>query len=174
MNIHKKNEKNKVSTNQVLTFIMTTKSANGMYNYDDVYYNSTLDHWVELTHRNLSEKSGWTYYPLKKGAFGYDNLVVSIGHTFDKLKEFEFEFENPPSLEIMASWIHTGWAINYVYWRDNQPWLKSDAGIYRAPAKALADPRRDACATATFSQLDKEEQEKDLTIARFIMSEIFN
>jgi hypothetical protein len=103
-------------------------TANKKYNYDDIYHNKTLDEWCVNIHKYMSFQSHWKYYPLEQGAFGYDNIILSIGNTFDK-------YNDDMSLDDISSLIHiavtvlnysanNGWIKNYIYWRDNKPWEK--------------------------------------------------
>jgi hypothetical protein len=139
-----------------------TKTANLEFNYSDVYHGKTLDEWVQLVHKYASTKLKWKYFPLKKGAFGYDNFIMSLGYLFTKssLKEYD-------DIELMAHFIHDGWAVNYIYWRDNEPWLSDDG--YISPGKKLDDDRRNLCAKMNFVTLPEDEKEKDRIIAEFVV-----
>jgi hypothetical protein len=150
-----------------------TKSANGMFLYEDLYCYISLDEWAKMCHRNLSKKMGWAYYSLKKGAYGYDNFIVSIGHMFEQYNKYNDEnIDNfkarPANVNMMAKWIHEGWVINYLYWCNNKPWLEDHGGNYRAPAKLVDFEKRDAFAKSKFFDKENVEKEKELIIARFI------
>jgi hypothetical protein len=145
-----------------------TRSANKSFNYDDEFYGYKLSELAQEAHRELSILSGWYYRQLVPGQFGYDNMIVCIGTA---LKEFKDGDKITSDSEIkLAELIHEGWAINYIYWRDTSPWLKRG---YSAPAKKLGDERRNQCAITAFKNLDKEEQDKDLVISRFLIKKLF-
>ena len=133
-----------------------TKTANGMFNYNEVYGNRKLSEWADICHRELSRESKWKYIPLKPGSFGFDNMIMSIGYLFENFTE--------NTIEHLADLIHQGWAINYIYWRDNKP--KSP---YISPAKALGDKRRNDCAIIGYQNLPDDEKDKDRIIARTLM-----
>ncbi len=135
---------------------MATKSANAMYLYEDIFGDKMLSEWVEICHRELSRASKWKYNPLKPGSFGFDNMIVSIGYLFENFIGND--------IEHLAELIHKGWAINYIYWRDNKP--KSP---YIAPSKALGDKRRNDCAITKYLDLPEDEKEKDRIIAKTLM-----
>ena len=133
-----------------------SKTANGQYNYTEVYGDKELAKWADICHRELSKASKWKYIPLKQGSFGFDNMIVSIGYLFENFMEND--------IEHLAELIHKGWAINYIYWRDNKPKLP-----YISPAKVLGDSRRNECAITNYKDLPEDEKEKDRIIAKTLM-----
>ena len=142
---------------------MTTQTANGKYDYTQVYglKQVTLDFLINHAHRVLSEKSGWNYFPLKKGSFGYDNMAMSIGYMFD-------HYYPNQSLDECADNVHKGWTENYIFWRDTLP-FQSNPELYIAPFNPLGDERRNICASTPYSQLPQEEKDKDLIIAEAVL-----
>lgn len=137
------------------------QTANGKYKYDSVYYGKTLNEWIQLSHKNNCQKNGWNFYELKRGMFGYDNMACSLGYLFENMNKKLDE-------EYFAELIHEGWKINYLYWRDNQPWNNG----YLKPNQTLNDERRNKLAMTPHKDLPDDEKEKDLIIARFILSNI--
>ncbi len=146
---------------------MATITANNLYEYNKIYFNNNLNYWIQETHKYNSEYYKWNYYLLKKGAFGYDNIAISIGLLFDKIINDNNLLND---IESCASIIHDGWCINYTFWRDNEPWLKSNN--YFGPAKPLNDERRNECAKLHFQELPTDEKEKDIIIAKFLIDKI--
>ena len=146
---------------------MATKTANGKYNYSDVYYNKSMDEWVALCHKDNCAKNGWKYTPLLPGAFGYDNIVVSLVYLFNQLKQIDVD-NIETHYEILCDAVHRGWCENYQYWRDNSPW---NNGPYRKPAKLLGDAQRNASLTTEYKHLPKEEQYKDKVFVDCILYE---
>ena len=144
------------------------QTANNMFNYtEDVFYGLPLYMWVDRVHKHNCTINGWNYYPLRKGAFGYDNLAISIGYT---LKHFNSRNEGrDKDILEMAELVHKGWCINYTYWRDNKP---SDKYKYFLPYEPLGDERRNLCAVTGFADLNKTEQDKDYVIAQFLYDNI--
>lgn len=134
-----------------------TRTANGKYSYDDIYYGHSIDFWVQKCHQENCTVNRWNYRPLRKGAFGYDNIVVSLVYLFKGLKH------NFVYCEHLASLVHDGWKENYLYWRDNLPGKKE--GPYYPPAQALGDLRRDECAASRYLDLPEDEKEKDRVLA---------
>lgn len=132
-----------------------TQTANSHYDYDP------LHPYIIHAHQTLSDKSGWLYQPLQPGTFGYDNLAMSIGYML------EYYQANKP-IDFYANLIHVGWAINYVYWRDYQPYL-THPDLYIKPFNPLGDERRNTYAKTSFQDLPKDEQQKDIIVAESII-----
>lgn len=163
------------------------QTANGMYNYSQEFYGVPLDTWVQNTHKYNCEANKWDYRPLKKGAFGYDNLAVSIGNALSKYEpDREYSdaiytslykvprmiyLRHPSKIYWLCHYIHEGWSMNYIYWRDNSP-EKSTEYKYYAPFNPINDERRNHCAVTEFVWLSKEEMDKDEIIAEFLHDEI--
>ena len=89
-----------------------TTTANGQFNYADVYHGKSLDAWVqEVYHARWQEVS-----PVK-GDFRYDSLAMSIAYVF------VFVNEHGINERHMCMAFHQGWLTNYTYWCDWVPWL---------------------------------------------------
>ena len=143
---------------------MATETANQKYQYNQTFYGRTLDDWVQLVHKNNATVNNWKYFPLKKGAFGYDNLVISLSYLFTKSGNvLQSQSINN---DFLADLVHRGWIENYLYWRDNKPW-NSNSNYFK-PAQPLGDDRRNLCAKTEYAQLPDEEKVKDKDIANFI------
>lgn len=143
------------------------RSANGEYDYDTKLYYMTLNDWVQEAHKINCISYNWNFSPLKRGNFGYDNLIVSIGYTLINCKKFTEE-----NIETVACMIHEGWIINYTYWRDNEPWLNNPVYKYIRPFVSLGDERRNTCAKLDYNQLSPEEKDKDRILAKFLIKKI--
>jgi hypothetical protein len=127
----------------------------------------SLDEWVQLCHKYNCDKNGWKFNPLKKGAYGYDNLCYSIFYAaFDVIV-----MGKSVSLHMCSTRIHAAWVKNYVYWRDNHPEERTDVKYY-APYNKLGDDRRNNLVKLSFDELPKEEQDKDTIIAEFCLNHI--
>lgn len=107
---------------------MASQTANSKYQYDTIYHGQSLDHWIQSAHKKNCSVNGWKYMPLKRGAFGYDNIAISLVYLFDYITKF-----GKHDTEMMADAIHRGWCENYIYWRDNKP-HKQFPNHYFAPA----------------------------------------
>lgn len=140
-----------------------SKTADGSYKYSHDFYGHKLSDLAQEAHKHLSKSSGWFYRALVPGQFGYDNMIMSVAVAIDETPE-------NPTQQDLAALVHEGWCRNYNYWRDRKPWDLQKG--YKKPSKPLGDKRRDSCAKTKFSKLDPEEQEKDLVIARYLMSVI--
>ncbi len=147
--------------------MVATISANQVILYNKVYYNHSLEEWVEIIHKYNSSVNNWNYYKLAGGTFGFDNIVLSLYHLFENSKENELNEEN---IEHLSHLIHEGWIINYTYWRDNEPWLKNDD--YKKPYNPLGDERRNDCASTNYNDLSEEEKEKDRIIVKCLLQNI--
>lgn len=151
---------------------MATTTANKEYSFDQVFHGKSLEDWVQLAHKELSRASHWRYFPLKRGQFGFDNMVMSVGLALNNMCEIPQGEGEIPTAEEVADWIHEGWSQNYRYWLKRQPWL-ANPNLYKKPSKALGDKRRTECAKASYQELPKDEQDKDLVIARFLIHSVF-
>ena len=140
-----------------------TETANGKYSYDKIYNGKSLDELVQMAHKFNCQKSKWKYIPLKKGAFGYDNLCMCLGNVFNYLKKHTLDRND------LAREVHKAWIKNYVYWKDNSPWLNNDV-IYHKPANKLGDARRNKCSESSYDELPDDEKEKDMIIVDFVLS----
>jgi len=134
------------------------RTANGVFGYDDVFWGAPLRELVDGAHRALGSALGWRYFPLPPGAFGFDNMAVSLGMVARAAL--------PLDEEAIAAAVHNGWCINYEYWRDRGP-----GAPYRAPPAPLGDARREAC-LVPYRFLSESERSKDLIIARFIIERV--
>jgi hypothetical protein len=101
---------------------------------------------------------------LKVGCYGFDNLAVCIGYVFDNADKIT-------SVDEIAEMIHKSWIINYIYWRDNTPWV-DDNVKYIKPFKPINDDRRNLCAITDYKDLPDDEKEKDLILARWFKASL--
>lgn len=138
-------------------------TANGEYKYNEVYFGKSLNYWIQFVHRSNCLKNGWNYTPLKKGGYGYDNIAVCLGDFFNNIESYN-ETTSPIN-------IHNSWMKNYLYWRDNKPWLDSSF-LYKRPYKSLGDDRRNSC-LVPYQKLPENGQKKDIQLSK-IFYEIFS
>jgi hypothetical protein len=141
-----------------------TQTADGKISYSLVLNGVQIDDWVQNIHYMQCEQHAWDYRPLIKGNFGYDNLVHSVVAVFSYHKNIKDCDRHDK--EAIAGLVHQGWAKNYIYWRDNEPWEYSH--LYRKPYNPLGDNRRNKCALSDYKDLDADEKDKDLVIANII------
>ncbi len=134
--------------------------------YDD---EKILSDVVQDLHKYNSKENKWFYNKLKEGCFGFDNLAISIIYTLEKVKTKE-KLKNI-SIEKLSDYVHRGWSKNYIYWRDNEPWID---GEYIKPSKPLNDKNRNMLAKTDYKDLPEEEKEKDRIISRFIKKSFSN
>ena len=152
-------------------------TADGNFKYDQEYCGKTLDKWAQEAHKHNCKVNGWKFCPLKKGAYGYDNLCMSFGYVFehydiDELDELDdLDKRDELNVDQVASLIHDGWVANYLYWRDNKPYDCNDYN-YRKPYKPINDKRRNKCADTPYDDLPNNEKKKDLVFAKFILKSL--
>lgn len=145
---------------------MATKTAYKDQEYSmDIGFaaDKILSNVVQDLHKYNCKENKWFYNPLKEGAFGFDNLAISIIYTLEKVKTQEKL--KKISIDKLSDYVHRAWSKNYIYWRDNEPWIN---GKYIKPAKTLNDKNRNKLAETDYDELPEEEKEKDRIIARFI------
>jgi len=133
------------------------ETANKYYKYDTEFYGEPLKDLVQKLHEYNCKENGWFFRKLNIGCYGFDNLAICIGHTFDSINSDSLVGE-------IADILHKSWIINYVYWRDNQPWL-NDIVNYIKPFKPINDERRNICAITEYKDLPEDEKQKDLILA---------
>jgi len=139
-------------------------TANGVFKYDHPFNTIPLNDWVQTVNTHMSSIYGWKTSSLQPGAFGYDNMCMSIGRLFQNLT-----FD----IEIASDIVHEACIENYTYWVTNKPWNGSAThakGVYRKPKNTLGDERRKRCAATKYADLPDDEKEKDRVIARFIIN----
>jgi hypothetical protein len=144
--------------------MVASQTANGQFSYNQSFLNQPLHTLVQELQLYQAKTYGWAAVPLKQGGFGFDNLAICIGLLLQKIEQDRSLLDN---LELASDLIHQGWIINYVYWRDSKPGLKSKD--YKAPAKPLGDERRNMCAITSFQLLPEDEKNKDRVIAKFLL-----
>ncbi len=147
--------------------MVATISANNSVIYSKVYYDYSLEEWVEIVHKYNSLKHNWNYIKLEAGTFGFDNIVISLYYLFENSNYDDLRESN---IEKLSNLIHEGLIINYIYWRDNRPWEKSED--YIKPYSPLGDERRNYCAETKYNELNEEEKEKDRIIVKCILENI--
>lgn len=81
------------------------KTANNLYDTEDLYADIKLSDWANHCHRELSLKSRWKYQELVHGQFGFDNMIMSVGHSLDNI-----DLDNI-NRDLIADLVHEGWAI---------------------------------------------------------------
>lgn len=138
------------------------KTANSEFEYAQTMRGKTLDEWVQTAHQYNCRKHGWDHYPLKKGAYGYDGLAMSLGRALGGPLTDRDE---------VARDVHDGWCTNYGFWRDHKPYERTDY-TYHRPYKPIGDPRRNLCFTTSYDDLDESEKVKDLVFADFLLSSV--
>ncbi len=126
-----------------------------------------MEEWVEIVNKYNSMMNHWKYNKLQAGAFGFDNIVLSLYYLFENSKSSDLTKDN---IEKLSDLIHQGWIVNYVYWRDNQPWKKNKD--YIKPSSPLGDKRRNDCAATKYNDLSEEEKEKDRIIVKCVLENI--
>lgn len=141
-------------------------TANGQYSYDEEFYGKSLHVWVQLAHKANCITNNWKVIELNKGAFGYDNLVLSLANALSSNNKI-----NKKNVEIIANLIHQGWAINYIYWRDNNPSSNKQYKYINA-FSPLNDERRNNCAITDYINLSQDEKDKDIILANFLIDSI--
>lgn len=139
------------------------QTATSSFNYDDQFYSYSLDRLVFLTHKELSQKLKWKYFPLKKGTFGYDSITESIGRLLSE--------KNIRTIEQGAVIVHEAWTLNYKWWKDFKPCILLDS-IYSKPTKPLGDKRRNNLASKSYYEIPEKEKETNIIISKFILVDL--
>lgn len=133
-------------------------TANGVFKYDHPFNTIPLRDWVQAVNNHMSCTYGWKPSALQPGAFGYDNMCMSIGRLFQNLT-----FD----VEIASAIVHEAWIENYTYWVTHKPWK---GGEYKKPKNALGDERRERCAATKYADLPEDEKDKDRIISKYIIN----
>ena len=136
-------------------------TANGKHCYDKEYYGVSLNDYVDMIHKKMCNNYNWKYNPLKPYSFSYENLINSVGLVFNK-----YGNKTINTVDEIADLVHEGWITNYIYWRDNSPFLNNSR--YITPLNKLGDEKRNKCARTKYRDLPKEEKEKDFYIAKIL------
>lgn len=144
--------------------IMLDITACGKFKYDEIIREHKLCDLIQGANKFNAETHGWIYKPLLSGGFGYDNLAMSIGNAL-------MNCSDKPYIDELSNLIHEGWIQNYVYWRDNSPFVNSI--FYKKPYLPLGDETRNKNAVTPFELLDEDEKEKVRVIARYLLTTVF-
>lgn len=145
-----------------------TETADGTIKYYTVLYGVSISDWVQNVYRTQSIEYGWIYYPLAEGSFEFDNLVHSITALLSRTRFDSFDsLTFDQTRDMLADLVHQGWVKNYIYWRDNEPWVSNR--LYRAPHNSLGDARRNKCALTSYSELNADEKDKDIVVVNAIL-----
>ncbi len=83
---------------------------------------------------------------------------------FEKISD-----KNNISIDDIANLVHKAWISNYIFWRDNEPYIHNG---YIKPFKPLADERRNLCVITEYELLPYEERQKDLIIAKWFQNKL--
>jgi rubredoxin len=146
---------------------MATNSAYEGISYNLPIKDKTLNDCVQLIHKYNCEQCGWNFIPLKPGAFGYDNLVVSFHHVFSNSLALDKKLSDE-DLEYVSDLVHEGWCKNYLYWTDNEPYIYNTN--YIKPYNPLGDDIRNMCARTLYKDLPEDQKQKDRIIAKSIIN----
>jgi hypothetical protein len=151
---------------------MIETTANQLFNYFDYYDNKTLDQWIQDIHSFDALINGWSNIPLKRGSFGYDFIGHSFVNSFDFLRSFKEKDKMIKSelIDIVAGKVHEGWVANYIFWRDEKPYLKNN--FYKKPAKPLGDEHREMLSILNYEDLDDDDKEGYKIIAEYIVNNL--
>ena len=146
-------------------------TADNKYLYNTYYEGKKLDDWISLIHRENSINNRWKTYMLKPYTYGYDCMAYTIASFF----EYKNKNENWQNMNIdqLARILHQFWTEIYIYWRDNQPWKKKNSP-YKKPTHTLEDSRRMLLSMTKYEDLEEEEKEKSIVLARIFETYFFN
>ncbi len=145
---------------------MASQTANGYFDYNQEFFNFRLDELIYLTHKELSTKLKWKYFPLKRGSFGYDNMATSIGLFLENIK-------STYTLDEASDLVHKGWCINYIWWKYCKPYELLPE-LYHKPSKPLNDKRRNLLANTKYEDLPEKDKETNKIIAKYLFQFLLN
>ena len=144
--------------------MIAKETANKQYQYDDIVRGKSLHDWATEVNSRLCTLNEWKVSPLKKGSFGYDTIIVSIGNAFQETDTMEIIRKSD-----LADKVHQGWAANYLYWRDHCPY-ENENGLYIKPSNPFGDVHRDLCALQSYSEVSIDVREKADLIAGILLN----
>lgn len=127
-----------------------------------LFKNLSIYQWIDLIHKDASVEFGIIYKKLEVKSYPYENYLYSF---LCGLSAYYY-FGNLCNIEIMSYYIHEGWSFNYLYWRDNKPWLENTN--YLEPERQLGDSVRDTQSLTPYDKLSEKDKDKDRIIARIL------
>lgn len=139
------------------------ETSNGMFSYNEMYFDMTLKEWVQTCYVQYAKHYGWTN-TLKPGCYGFDNFACSIAFVLRHVME-----HGDTDIETAASLVHDGWCVNFLEWHTIRPWKYEYGG--RTP-RGIDDPARVVLAHTPYADLSDEEKKKDLIIAQTILDNL--
>jgi hypothetical protein len=127
-----------------------------------LFKNLSISQWIDLIDKDASVEFGIPYKKLEIKSYPYENYLYSF---LCGLSAYS-HFGNSCDIEILSYYIHEGWSFNYLYWRDNKPWLNNTG--YIEPEKMLGDSVRDTLSLTPYNDLSEKDKDKDRIIARIL------
>ncbi len=127
--------------------------------HSSIINGKSVHEWVQLIHKNNCSVHGWSYAPLCPGMFTYDTHVRCI---------YYFTMFPTSNVKKAAAYVHDAWCDSYIYWRDDKPWTNTK--IYYTPYKTLGNDDRDYIAASKFTDLDDDDQNNDIIMAKFLIT----
>lgn len=118
---------------------------------------------VNSLHEYNCNCNSWKFTPLNP-CYGFDNLALCLGDYFKAVDSNSSELTN---VENVSALVHDSWMRNYLFWRDNEPWVTNPR--YKKPYNPIKSERRDAL-LVPFDELSDDEKNKDKGIAEFLIS----
>jgi len=135
-------------------------TADGKYNLAQKFFNELPLYKLAQTCNELTCKNPII---LTFNSYGMDVIASSIGYALINIVDLSLA-----SIEEISTMIHKGWIENYIYWRDNKPWISRN---FSKPHDALGDERRESFVTLSFNELDKTRQARNLLWAKFLKTQ---
>lgn len=127
-----------------------------------LFKNLSINQWIDAIHKEASREFGVKYKSLEIKSYVYENYLYSF---LCALSAYSY-FGNSSDIELLSYYIHEGWSYNYLYWRDNKPWL--DNNNYLEPERQLGDSVRDTLSLISYNELSEKDKDKDRIIARIL------
>ncbi len=97
--------------------------------YDLLVLDKSLFQWAKLVFDNYSSNHNVKYKPLELGSYTTDSLIIQLYNVFSYIITEGIPNINRNDAAYCAK---IGWEANYTYWRDNQPYNKSN--LYKKPS----------------------------------------
>ena len=155
---------------------ITTKTANGAYEYDSVLMGRGIDEWVHMVVNDfilLQEHNKVGMHLMYKGCtkymYDYDVLVAVIT---SMLNAYSSSVADHVNIERMVEKGYYGWAETYKYWTEKEPWSPLNASAYQKPILDFGHALRDQHYFENINIVPPHELRLFREIARFLCPQL--
>ncbi len=90
-----------------------------MFDLATVYFNDTLQAWIDSIHNNLSDRYEMKPIKIKPHDFGYDSYASILNAVLShvSIQDIVSAVKNGPDMDKFVPLAHDAWIKNYIQWK---------------------------------------------------------